>query len=66
MSNRADMNAIRAALDYLPRECRYHGDRIEMPGIVGDGGCCDTGRPALARRRALEAVQRLSEGEAHQ
>jgi hypothetical protein len=59
VSNRTDLDAIRAALDYLPRECQYHGDRLEMGDIVSGGGCCDTGRPARARRLALAAVERL-------
>jgi hypothetical protein len=56
----SDRELIRAALECLPEECRYHGARLDHGGIVSDGACCDTGRPALARRRALEALRRQS------
>lgn len=55
-----DLATIRAAVAALPATCRYHEDRIDPgPGLFGREGCCDTGRPALLRRRAEEALTRL-------
>jgi len=57
-----DLAAIRAALQHLPAECRYHGDRIatDQPFRYG-AACCETGRSALARRRAEQALARLDD-----
>lgn len=54
---------IRLALDKLPSSCRYHDD-IEPESMKYreyDGACCATGQPALLRRRALAALDRLTE-----
>ncbi|WP_219512784.1 hypothetical protein [Nonomuraea ceibae] len=53
--------AIRAALECLPAECSYHGTAIE-PGsgrLYGREACCDTGRPAMRRRQAEQALERM-------
>jgi hypothetical protein len=52
---------IRRALADLPAVCRYHGDRLEPDRTAwGRHSCCDTGEPALHRRRAEEAVAALT------
>ena len=57
---RTDIATIRAALDKLPAQCRYHGDQTEphRPSY-GNEACCDTGIPARRRRLALEALDRI-------
>lgn len=57
---RADLKVIRRALDELPTECQYHGSEIVRDyGMWRGQACCDTGKPALARREAEEALRRL-------
>lgn len=46
-----DLATIRRALEMLPATCRYHGGNLERVGPLGSP-CCDTGKPALYRRRA--------------
>lgn len=54
---RADLAIIKAAVEMLPATCRYHGDHLEhYAGLA----CCDTGKPALARREAEAALERLT------
>jgi hypothetical protein len=52
--NRADRATIQTALDHIPNDCQYHGTNIER--TTGFNAkptvCCDTGKPALARRQA--------------
>jgi len=56
--NAADRATVRAALDHLDATCRYHGESLER--VIGFAGlpqaCCDTGKPALARRQALAVL----------
>lgn len=59
----AEFRAIRAAVECLPSTCRYHGDEIEPYPASTREACCDTGVPALRRRRAEEALARLEEVE---
>jgi hypothetical protein len=55
-----DLAAIRRALEALPERCRYHGDElVSKRPFWGDDSCCDTGKPSLYRRRALEALNRI-------
>lgn len=57
--DRRDAAMIQRALETIPAECRYHGDRIVVDyGLCGDGSCCDTGRPSMYRRFAEEALKR--------
>jgi hypothetical protein len=53
--------ALRQAIAELPAVCRYHGDQLEphRPSY-GSESCCDTGRPAMRRRRAEEALLALA------
>ncbi|MER8090714.1 hypothetical protein ABTZ57_37975 [Streptomyces sp. NPDC094048] len=52
---------IRRALESLPAQCRYHGDRLDPDHLSwGREACCDTGEPALRRRVALEALTALT------
>lgn len=53
---------LREALDFLPKTCRYHGDKLDRDGMWGPA-CCETGRPALARRNALAALERVAAAE---
>jgi hypothetical protein len=56
----ADLKAIRRAVEMLPAKCQYHGDEIVRDyGMWRGEACCDTGKPALARREAEEALRRL-------
>lgn len=60
---RADLAIIKAAVEMLPATCRYHGDNLERDRSTywfGDKACCDTGKPALARREAEAALERLT------
>jgi hypothetical protein len=60
------VDRVRAALQLLPAECRYHGakvtavDRWGEPDARYGGACCATGVPALARRRGLDALATLA------
>lgn len=54
-----DLQALRVALTELPRNCRYHGERLQRDDTWNGVYCCDTGRPALLRRRAEDALKRL-------
>lgn len=63
-----DMEALEDAVEALPIRCLYHGDDIEAPKDLPewtrssyDGACCQTGRPALYRRRGEAALERLRE-----
>ena len=57
---RADLVIVRAAIEMLPATCKYHGDELlRGHGPWRDEACCDTGKPALARRKAEEALRRL-------
>lgn len=53
-----DLRTIRAALDSMPPACRYHGTNLEGTSRYREE-CCDTGRPSLLRKRALEALERM-------
>lgn len=57
-SDLADLAAIRIALTSLPPACRFHGTKLEPTGPTREA-CCDTGKPSLRRRTALEALDRL-------
>lgn len=52
---------IRAALEELPEVCRYHGTNLEPTGgwMSRREACCDTGLPALRRRDAMDALDRI-------
>jgi hypothetical protein len=53
---------IRKALAELPAVCRYHGVHLEPHRpAYGSESCCDTDRPAMRRRKAEDALQRLAE-----
>lgn len=54
---RQDLAIVKAAIDMLPATCRYHGTRLLRPDARA---CCDTGKPALARREAEAALERLT------
>jgi hypothetical protein len=55
----ADLALVRQAIEMLPATCRYHGDNLERSYDYTGRHCCDTGKPALARRKAEEALRRL-------
>lgn len=66
----ADMEALEDAVEVLPTRCLYHEEKIEYDllshaGPIDsdsyDGACCATGKPALYRRRAEAALERLRE-----
>lgn len=57
---RQDLAIVKAAIEHLPAECRYHGENLDRPIRWGGGACCDTGKPALARREAEAALERLT------
>jgi hypothetical protein len=57
--DRADLAIVKAAIEHLPATCRYHEDRVQDARRPG-GSCCDTGKPALARREAEAALERLT------
>lgn len=55
-----DFATVRRAIEALPAKCQYHGDEIVRDyGMWRGEACCDTGKPALARREAEEALRRL-------
>lgn len=59
-----DLLTIRTALEKLPDVCRYHGEQLEPDRSNwatgwGRESCCDTGLPALLRRRAMETLDRI-------
>lgn len=56
-----DLHTIRAALATIPPACRYHGTKLESTSPYREE-CCDTGRPSLLLRRALEALERIERG----
>ncbi len=57
---RADLAIVREAIEELPDVCQYHGDLLVRDyGQWRGEACCDTGKPALARRKAEEALRRL-------
>lgn len=54
---------LRRALEQLPETCRYHGDQLDPDhtrALYRSEACCDTGIPALRRRRAFEALASLT------
>lgn len=57
------LGTIRAALSELPARCRYHGESVEDKHHLRYGppphACCETGRPALLRRLAEDALRAL-------
>jgi hypothetical protein len=60
----ADLRTLRTAIETLPRTCKYHGEDIEPLAPAFSAwpyreACCDTGVPALRRRRAEEVLARL-------
>ena len=63
----ADVEALEDAVEALPTQCLYHGDKLEATDhvftdrILYDGACCASGQPALYRRRAEAALKRLRE-----
>jgi len=68
----ADVEALENAIESLPTQCLYHGDKIELADhsewdgnhfalINYDGACCATGKQALYRRQAVVALQHLRE-----
>lgn len=58
---RADLAIIKAAVEILPATCQYHGDSLVRDyGMWRGEACCDTGKPALARREAEAALERLT------
>ena len=59
---RRELAVIVEAIEMLPATCKYHGSKLERERSTywhGDGACCDTGKTALARRKAEEALRRL-------
>ena len=59
---RADLAIVREAIEELPATCHYHGDNLVRDyGMFRGDACCDTGKTALARRKAEEALRRLEE-----
>ena len=56
---RADLAIVREAIEMLPATCRYHGDNLVHSYDYAGRPCCDTGKPALARRQAEAALRRL-------
>lgn len=63
----ADVEALKDAIEALPTKCLYHEGKITALERWGqgdsryDGACCATGKPALYRRRAEAALERLRE-----
>jgi hypothetical protein len=53
-----DHATIRLALTTMPPACRFHGTNLNPTSPTREA-CCDTGKPALRRRAALEALDRL-------
>jgi len=51
---------IRAALESLPEQCRYHGENTEpRDTLFGREACCDTGLPAQRRKLAEQALRQV-------
>lgn len=63
------LGTIGAALAELPARCRYHGENVEDTHHLRSGppphACCETGRPALLRRLAEDALRGLAGPEEH-
>lgn len=58
----ADLEALENAIEALPTQCLYHGDKIDCFSRADyDGACCQSGKPALYRRRAEVALERMRE-----
>ena len=56
-----DAAIIQRALDHLPAECHYHGDKLVRDyGMWRGEACCDTGKASLARREAEAALKRAA------
>lgn len=53
--NNHDTALIQRALQTIPANCRYHGDKLEREN---NRPCCDTGLPSLYRRQAEAALKR--------
>lgn len=51
--------AIRAALESLPAQCRYHGENTGPPdgSLLWREACCDTGIPARRRSTSGSAAE---------
>jgi hypothetical protein len=60
MSSTREIGQIEAALEALPRNCPYHGSKLDPPDPWRIS-CCDSGIPAVKRRTAEAALKRLSE-----
>lgn len=57
---RVDLATIRLAIEMLPALCQYHGEQLVRDyGWDRGSYCCETGKPALARRKAEAALERL-------
>lgn len=59
-----DIATIRAALNALPSQCRYHGDRTSpdhYARMTRSEACCDTGIPAHRRKQAEAALAQLTD-----
>jgi len=64
----ADVEALENAIESLPTQCLYHGDKLTRSAInadflpdLNDGACCASGKQALYRRQAVVALQHLRE-----
>jgi len=64
----ADVEALETAIESLPTQCLYHGDKLTRSEInaafvpdLNNGACCGSGKRALYRRRAEVALQHLRE-----
>lgn len=56
-----ELTTIRAALESLPAQCRYHGDDTgPRDRLYGREACCDTGIPAQRRKLAEQALRNLA------
>lgn len=59
----SELRSVRAALERLPAQCRYHGDDFGKAGYLGprDGGepRCESCRPAWRRTTGLDALERV-------
>ncbi|MEV3980788.1 hypothetical protein [Nonomuraea sp. NPDC049758] len=52
--------ALRVALSSLPESCPYHGPHLEpRDRLFGREACCDTGVPAMRRRKAEQALAQV-------
>ena len=59
---RVDVALIRDALKEIPEKCWYNGEQlVRAYGRERQQPCCDTGKPALMRQVAEEALKRLED-----